>query len=94
MLSVTNLKDFCMESANTTHLTYSQLINYYNELVIQLRLAEYILNVTINLEVKQEHWNKTLETEKQIIKLLNETVLPVLESTVSHYFISYVRSYT
>ena len=64
-------------------LTYSQLTSYYNELVIQLRLAEYNLNVTIDLEVKEEHLNKALEAEKIIIKLLNESILPVLEAIVS-----------
>ena len=64
-------------------LTYSQLTGYYNELVIQLRLAEHNLNVTIDLEVKEEHLNKALEAEKIIIELLNESILPVLETIVS-----------
>ena len=66
-------------------LTYSQLTNYYNELVVQLRLAEYNLNVTIALEVKAEHLSEAIKNEKRIIKLLNESILPALEATVSHY---------
>ena len=69
---------------NPSSLTYADLTNYYNELVIQLRLAEHNLNVTINLEVKEEHLNCTLKREKKIIKLLNESILPVLEAIVSH----------
>ena len=65
-------------------LTYSQLTSYYNELVIQLRLAEHNLNVTIDLEVKEEHLNEAVEVEKRIIKVLNESILPVLEAIVSH----------
>ena len=65
-------------------LTYSQLTSYYNELVIQLRLAEHNLNVTIDLEVKEEHLNNSLKAEKKIIELLNESILPVLEAIVSH----------
>ena len=68
-------------------LTYSQLANYYNELVVQLRLAEYNLNVTIALEVKEEHLSEAIKSEKRIIKLLNESIFPALETTVSHYTI-------
>ena len=68
-------------------LTYSQLTNYYNELVVQLRLAEYNLNVTIALEVKEEHLSEAIKNETRIIKLLNESILPALEATVSHYTI-------
>ena len=42
------------------------------------------LNNTIALEVKEEHLDDTLETEKKIIGFLNETILPALEATVSH----------
>lgn len=63
--------------------TYSQLTNYYNELVIQLRLAEHNLNVSIALEVKEDHLSKELERETNIIKILNESILPALEFTVS-----------
>ena len=65
-------------------LTYSQLANYYNEFVIQLRLAEHNLNTAIKLEVKQKDLSKSLNHEKEIIKLLNESILPVLEAIVSH----------
>ena len=72
-------------NASEYTLTYSQLINYYNELVIHLRLAQYNLNVSIPLEVKEESLSKALKEEEQIIKLLNESILPALETTVSHY---------
>ena len=77
-------EDSCKDNDNTT-LTYSQLINYYNELVIQLRLAQYNLNVSIALEVKEEKLSYALKREEQIIKLLNESILPALETTVSSH---------
>ena len=64
-------------------LTYSQLANYYNEFVIQLRLGEHNLNTAIKLEVKQKNFNESLNQEKEIIKLLNESILPVLGAIVS-----------
>ena len=85
MFNVKAAEDSCKDpNGKDITLTYSQLTNYYNELVIQLKLAEHNLNVTIDLEVKEEHLNNTLESEKKIIKLLNESILPVLEATVSH----------
>ena len=77
-------EDSCKDNDNTT-LTYSQLINYYDELVIQLRLAQYNLNVSIALEVKEEKLSYALKREEQIIKLLNESILPALETTVSSH---------
>ena len=84
IVNVKTVEDSCKPDHQNFTLTYSQLTNYYNELVIQLRLAEHNLHVTINLEVKEEHLNDALESEKRIIKLLNESILPVLEATVSH----------
>ena len=66
-------------------MTYSQLTNFYNELVIQLRLAQYNLNVSIALEVKEEKLRDAMELEAKIIKLLNESILPALETTVSSH---------
>ena len=74
-------------SASEYTLTYSQLANYYNELVIHLRLAQYNLNVSISLEVKEESLSEAMREEEQIIKLLNESILPALETTVSHYIL-------
>ena len=83
-------KDSCKSHSNPT-LTYSQLTNYYNELVIQLRLAQYNLNVSIALEVKEEKINDALKREEEIIKLLNESILPAIETTVSsHYNLVYL----
>ena len=84
VFSVTIIKDSCTDYENTT-LTYSQLTNYYNELVIQMRLAEYNLNTTIAREVKKEHLSSKLEKERRIIELLNESILPALEATVSQF---------
>ena len=83
VFNVKAVEDSCKDHSRNFVLTYSQLTSYYNELVIQLRLAEHNLNVTIDLEVKEEHLNKALKIEKRIIKLLNESILPALETTVS-----------
>ena len=84
MFNVNARKESCKDHSITT-LTYSQLTNYYNELVVQLRLAQYNLNVSIPLEVKEESLSKALKEEEQIIKLLNESILPALETTVSQH---------
>lgn len=81
VFNIKTIKDSCKGHDNTS-LTYSQLANYYNELVIQLRLAEHNLNVTIPLEVKEEHLSDATERQEQIIKLLNESILPALETMV------------
>ena len=77
-------KESCKGDSNA-NMTYSQLTNFYNELVIQLRLAQYNLNVSIALEVKEEKLSDAMELEAKIIKLLNESILPALETTVSSH---------
>jgi len=64
-----------------TALKYGQLAKYYNELVLQLKLAEMIVNDSslIAREVVEAERAEVLDIERNIIKLLNETVLPVLE---------------
>ena len=84
MFNINAHKDSCKSNSNA-NLTYSQLTNYYNELVIQLRLAQYNLNVSIALEVKEEKLSYAFRREEQIIKLLNESILPALETTVSNH---------
>ena len=74
--------DKCKDS-RSSNLTYSELSNYYNKLVMQLKLAEYNFNTAINVEIKDESKSESLKKQKQIIKLLNESILPALEFTVS-----------
>ena len=50
---------------------------------MQLKLAEYNFNTAINVEIKDESRSESLKKQKQIIKLLNESILPALEFTVS-----------
>ena len=66
-----------------SNLTYSQLIDYYNELVLQLKLAEHNLQTAIDLEIKEANRSESLDKERNIIRLLNESILPALEFTVS-----------
>lgn len=75
----------------SSKLTYSLLTDYYNELVLQLKLAEHNFKVAIDLEIEEaidleiEEVNRSesLAKEHEIIKLLNESILPALEFTVS-----------
>jgi len=64
-----------------TALKYGHLAKYYNELVLQLKLAEMIVNESslIAREVVEAERAEVLDIERNIIRLLNETVLPVLE---------------
>jgi len=59
------------------------LTEYYNELVIQLKLAEYNYNESVNTEIKDNYTEVALENETAIIKMLNESILPALEFMVS-----------
>ena len=68
---------------NETNLTYSQLTDYYNDLVLHLKLAENNFKVAIDSEIKEANRNESLEKESKIIKMLNENILPALEFTVS-----------
>ena len=65
-------------------LTSSDLTNYYNEFVLQLKLAEYNFNTAIKKEIKDDI-TESLKKQEQIIKLLNESIIPALGSTVSYY---------
>ena len=68
---------------NSSYLAHTSLTDYYNDLVLQLKLAEHNLNVAIDLEIKEENKSKSLESERQIVTLLKESILPALEITVS-----------
>ena len=70
---------------NEPTLTYSELTDYYNEFVLQLKLAEHNFNTAINLEIKETNRSESLKHAGKIIKLLNESILPALEFTVSYY---------
>ena len=72
----------CKDS-RSSNLTYSELSNYYNKLVLQLKLAEYNFNTAIDVEIKDDYRNESLKKQRQIIRLLNESILPALEFTVS-----------
>ena len=73
----------CDDESNR-NLTYAQLTEYYNELVLQLHLAKHNFKVAVNVEIKEVDRNKSLKTESNIIRLLNESILPALEYTVSY----------
>ena len=64
------------------NLTYSQLTDYYNDFVLQLKLAEHNLEVAIDMEIKESKRSESMEMERNIIRSLNESILPALEYTV------------
>ena len=70
-----------------SNLTYSQLTDYYNEFVLQLKLAEHNIEVAIDLEIKESRRSESMEMERNIIRSLNESILPTLEFMVSAVFI-------
>ena len=64
-------------------LKRTQLINYYNELVIQLRIAEHPKNTNITREIWEEKRNEVEKYETRIIELLRKSILPLLNIAVS-----------
>ena len=72
----------CSNNA-TTCLKHSQLVNYYNELVIQMRIAERLLNTSITTEIREEKRNEVEKNETKIIELLRGNILPLLNTAVS-----------
>ena len=78
------------KNCTASNLTYSELVNYYNELVLHVKLAEHNHHTAINVEIKKGYKEESFEREEKIIRLLNETILPALEFTVSYSYISYI----
>ena len=72
------------KNCSTSNLTYSELVNYYNELVLQLKLAEHNYHAAINVEIEKDYKDESFKREEKIIRLLNETILPALAFTVSY----------
>ena len=70
-------------SESTTCLKRSHLINYYNELVIQLRIAERLINTSIIKEIKEDERTEVKDKESKIIELLRGSILPLLHIAVS-----------
>ena len=68
---------------NATCLKRTQLISYYNELVIQLKIAEHLVNTSISKEIREDYRAKVEKQERNIIKLLQESILPLLDTAVS-----------
>ena len=68
---------------NATCLKRTQLISYYNELVIQLKIAEHLVNTRICKEIREDYRAKVEKQERSIIKLLQESILPLLDTAVS-----------
>ena len=59
------------------------LTNYYNELVIQLRIAEHLINTSITREIQEEKRNEVEKKETKVIELLRGSILPLLNIAVS-----------
>ena len=74
---------FNLNKGSKSSLVYSELTDYYNELVLQLKLAEHNLEVAIDLEIMEVSRTKSSEKQSNIIGLLKESILPALEYTVS-----------
>ena len=70
-------------------LNRTQLVNYYNELVIQLRIAEHLVNISIIREIQEKYRTEVENKERKIIELLHHRILPLL-----HFVVSVITSYT
>ena len=71
----------CQEATNCLERT--QLVKYYNDLVIQLRIAEHLINASISKEILKKS-RATVETaERKIVELLYKSILPLLDIAVS-----------
>ena len=68
---------------NATCLKRTQLISYYNELVIQLKIAEHVVNTSNSKEIQEDSMAEVEKQERKIIKLLQESILPLLDIAVS-----------
>ena len=68
---------------NATCLKRTQLVSHYNELVIQLKIAEYLVNTSISKEIREDCMAEVEKRERKIIKLLQESILPLLDIAVS-----------
>jgi len=66
----------------TTCLKRSELVSYYNELVLQLRIAEHLVNTSLSREIN-ETYRIIAERRQRKIKLLHENILPLLDIVVS-----------
>jgi len=75
---------------NVINLTRSELTNYYNELVLQLKISQSFLINNIAKEIQVEYRMDVEETLKQIINLLDRNILPRLELSVSIIFMHYL----
>ena len=70
-------------NASSICLKRTKLINYYNELVIQLRIAERLINTSITREIREEKRNEVKGREEEIVELLRGRILPLLSIAVS-----------
>ena len=68
-----------------TSLKRSQLVNYYNELVMHLRIVESITNTTISREIQESSRTYVEDKQRKVIELLRKSILPLMDVVVSSY---------
>ena len=73
-----------------TSLKRSQLVNYYNELVIHLRIAENFINTSISREIQESERTKVEGLQRNTIELLRKSILPLIDIAVSSYIVDTV----
>ena len=63
----------CKEAATVKR---SQLVNYYNELVIHLRIAEHLVNTSsVSSEIQESNRAQAEKTQKIVIELLRKQMV-------------------
>ena len=73
-------KTICEYAKNLTRI---ELTSYYNELVLQLKISQSFLINNFEKEIQAEYRMDVKEKINQIINLLNRSILPALEISVS-----------
>ena len=80
----------CQKLIPYASLKRSHLVHYYNELVIYLRIAENLVNTSISREIQESSRTKVEKTQRKVIELLHENVLPLIDIAVSNQLILYM----
>jgi len=70
----------------TTCLKRTELVSYYNELVLQLRIAEHLVNTSLSREINETYRIIAEKRQRKIIELLHKNILPLLDIVVSVQF--------
>ena len=78
-----DIPELTVNNGTCVELTRTLLVSHYNELVIQLKIAEHLINTSIYKEIREDYRVEVEKRERKIIELLQESILPLLDIAVS-----------